>query len=56
MAYKQDTKHKCIRGCGKDGRYRVFNTYNSPMGHYCAKHADVRVAELNRQERAKEND
>ena len=45
MAYKVDTQHTCqYGGCGKNGRYEVFNTYNSSMGHYCGAHADRKVA------------
>ena len=51
MAYKIDMKRKCRR-CDKTARFQVFNTYNSPDGHFCARHADERVAELNKVERA----
>lgn len=52
MAYSVDTKRRCgYGGCSSGGRYEVFNARNASMGHYCQRHADKRVKEINREER-----
>lgn len=52
MAYSVDTKRRCdYGGCSKWGRYEVMSNRNAPMGHYCQRHADKRVADLKREEK-----
>ncbi len=51
MAYKMSTLFSCFwRGCEKQASFQVFNTYNSPQGFYCLKHAELTVTELNKKE------
>ena len=37
---------KC-QNCQRPAKFIVYNTLNQEVGRYCAKHADVRVRELN---------
>jgi hypothetical protein len=52
-AYKSSFVVRCLRSpCMKPATHRVHDTYNKCVGEYCEKHADERIEELDRYERA----
>jgi hypothetical protein len=53
-AYKTPiTEYHCASRhlCGKRATHVVYNTRNALIGHYCGKHANEKVRELNGDER-----
>lgn len=53
MAYMTLIDSECIKGgCKKRATHSVFNYRNSAYGDYCKKHAEEKVADLKRSEKA----
>lgn len=47
-AYYKIIETKCEwRACSSRATREVFNTWNAPMGKYCARHAEDEVKHLN---------
>ncbi len=47
MAYLKSVKHQChYGGCIQTATKELFNIRNSSHGRFCAKHANIRLASL----------
>lgn len=46
-AYSIPIMKRLCQRCKRPAKEEVFNTYNSLVGHFCAKCAAIKVKELN---------
>jgi hypothetical protein len=49
VAHIVDLRADCAT-CGGSATHEVFNSRNAPVGRYCWRHAQIRLAEIEREE------